>query len=606
MKPTPRFLSVLTLVFAAIVIAALAVAQVPPPGGAQTQTPPTGQAPRPQAPPIQPPPVAPVPPPPPAPASGPVTTAESTDYKATSTYAEVLAFVRDLQKLSPFVRVETICTSTEGRDVPLLVIGKPLPEDPLALRYDKRVVVYFQANIHAGEVEGKESALMLARDIVLDPKLPYLDKIVLLIAPIFNADGNDKMDPRNRRGQVGPEKGSGVRHNGQNLDLNRDAMKLESPEMRGLVRNVLRRWDPLLLVDCHTTDGSYHQEPVTYSWPLCPNGDPAVLRYARDKMLPAVDAALEKKYGTLSVPYGDPMDFRDMEKGWQTFGHQPRYMTNYIGLRNRLSVLIENYNYADFRTRVAGNYHFLKGLLDHVAANAAELQKLVADADARTVQTGLAPAEADTFGLDIDVQPLPGKISILGYEMEAPPPPAEGAAPGPFPRLRPTDRKKTYTMPYYADFVAKRSVRLPYAYLIPIVGTEIPDKLRQHGIAVERLTEAATLETEAFRLKEIKGAERLYQGHRTNTVKGEYAVEKREFPKGTYLVRTAQPLGRLAAYLLEAESDDGLLVWNYFDKDIVSQWGGGAQTYPVYKLSAAGPRSRRRHRLIDRRFLCLF
>ena len=99
--------------------------------------------------------------------------------------------------------------------------------------------------------------------------------------------------------------------------------------------------------------------------------------------------------------------------------------------------------------------------------------------------------------------------------------------------MRPTDRKKTYVMPYYADFVAKRSVRLPYAYLIPIAGTEVPDKLRQHGIAVERLTEAATLETEAFRLKEIKGAERLYQGHRTNTVKGEYAVEKREFPKGT-------------------------------------------------------------------------
>ncbi len=218
---------------------------------------------------------------------------------------------------------------------------------------------------------------MLARDIVLDPKLPYLDKVVLLVAPIFNADGNDKMDPRNRMGQVGPEKGSGVRHNGQNLDLNRDAMKLESPEMRGLVRNVLLRWDPLLLVDCHTTDGSYHQEPVTYSWPLCPNGDPAVLKYARDKMLPAIDAALEKKYGTLSVAYGDPMDFKDMEKGWRTFGHQPRYMTNYVGLRNRLSILDENYNYADFKTRVHANYHLLKAILDYCAANAAELQKLV-------------------------------------------------------------------------------------------------------------------------------------------------------------------------------------------------------------------------------------
>jgi len=577
MKPIPRALiSLAVLAAVPFLIAVTAAQQAPPPGAPQ--------APPPQRTPIKPPPVPPVPPPPAAPASGPVTTAESTNYAATSTSAEVQAFIRDLQKLSPLVRVETIATSTEGRAIPLLVIGKPAPADPLALRRDGRIVVYIQANIHAGEVEGKEASLMLARDIVLDPKTPYLDKIVLLVAPLFNADGNDKMDPRNRMGQVGPEKGSGVRHNGQNLDLNRDAMKLESPEMRGLVRNVLLRWDPLLLVDCHTTDGSFHREPVTYSWPLNPNGDPAVVEYARDKMLPAIDAALEKKYGTLSVPYGDPMDFKDMEKGWRTFGHQPRYMTNYVGLRNRLSILDENYNYADFKTRVAGNYHLLKAILDYCAANAAELQRLAADADARTIRSGLAPAEADTFGLDIDVRPLAGTISILGYEMEAPPAPAEGAAPGPFPRMRPTDRPKTYTMPYHADFFAKRTVRRPYAYLIPVASTEVVDKLRQHGIAVERLTSAANLEVEAFRLTEIKGAERLYQGHRTNTVKGEYAVEKREFPAGTWLVRAAQPLGRLAAYLLEPESDDGLLVWNFFDRDIVSQWGRGGQTYPVHKL----------------------
>lgn len=518
------------------------------------------------------------------PPAAPKTTAETTEYAATSTYADVLSFIRELQKLSPLVRVETICTSAEGRDVPLLVIGKPLPQDPLALRYDKRVVVYIQANIHAGEVEGKEATLMLARDILLDPKLPYLDKIVLLIAPIFNADGNDKMSPDNRRGQVGPEKGSGVRHNGQNLDLNRDAMKLESPEMRGLVRNVLLRWDPLVLVDCHTTDGSYHEEPVTYSWPLCPNGDPAIVKYVREKMLPAVDTTLEKKYGTLSIPYGDPRDFQDMEKGWQTFGHQPRFVTNYVGLRNRLSILDENYNYADFKTRVLGNYSLLKSILDYCEANAPELSRLVADADARTVLRGLAPKETDTFGLDIDVQALPEKVSVRGYEMEVTP--REGS---PYPQVKRTDRKKTYVMPYFADFFPKRTVRLPYAYLIPVFDTDVLDKLRQHGIAVERLTEPVTLETEAFRIKEIKGAERLYQGHRTNTVKGEYSVEKREFPKGTLVVRTAQVLGRLAAYLLEPESDDGLLVWNFFDRDIVSQWGRGAQTYPVYKLYA--PRS---------------
>ena len=210
-----------------------------------------------------------------APARGqerPLTVAEATQWKATSRYADVMKFIGDLQRLSPFVRVETLCTSAEGRLVPLLVVGKPLPALPAALTGDPRLVVYIQGNIHAGEVEGKEATLMLVRDILLEAEPPYLDKLVLLIAPIFNADGNERISPDNRRQQPGPEQGVGVRYNGQNLDLNRDAMKLETPEMRGLVRNVLVRWDPLLLVDCHTTDGSYHQEAVTYSWPLSPNG----------------------------------------------------------------------------------------------------------------------------------------------------------------------------------------------------------------------------------------------------------------------------------------------------------------------------------------------
>ena len=513
-----------------------------------------------------------------SPPAGPRTTAESTDYAATSTYADVMSYIRELQKLSPFLRVETLATTAEGRAVPLVVIGKPLPQDPLALRADKRIPIYIEANIHAGEVEGKEASLMLARDILLDPKLPYLDKIVLLIAPIFNADGNEKMGPDNRRGQNGPEK-AGVRANGQNLDLNRDAMKQESPEIQGLVRNGLLRWDPVLLVDCHTTDGSYHEEPVTYSWQLCPNGDLTLLKYARDKMLPAVAATLDKKYHTLSLPYGDPRDFRDMSKGWQTFGHQPRYVTNYVGLRNRLAILDENYNYADFKTRVLGCYGFLRSILDYSASHADELARITAEADQRTIQRGLAPKETDTFGLDIEVRELPDKVTVRGYEVEVTP--REGS---PFPEVKRTDRKKTYVLPYYADFVPKRTVRLPYAYLIPVFDQAIAAKLRGHGLAVEKLTEPVTLEVEAFRLKEVKGSDRLYQGHRPNQVKGEPAVEKREFPRGTLVVRMAQPLANLAAYLLEPESDDGLLLWNAFDKYIAREWGRGVETYPVYKL----------------------
>jgi len=241
----------------------------------------------------------------------PLTVAEASEFTATSRYADVMEFIRHLQKQSSMIRVETLCRSTEGRAVPLLVIGNPAPTSPLDLHRSGKAAVYLQANIHAGEVEGKEASLMLARDILLSETPPYLDKLVILIAPIFNADGNEKISPENRRNQVGPEKGVGVRYNGQNLDLNRDSMKLESPELRGLVQNVLLRWDPVLLVDCHTTNGSYHEEPVTYSWILNPNSDSSIIQYMRDRMLPSIKKILMEKYATLSIPYGNFMDFEE-------------------------------------------------------------------------------------------------------------------------------------------------------------------------------------------------------------------------------------------------------------------------------------------------------
>lgn len=509
---------------------------------------------------------------------GPQTVAEATGYKATSRHADVMAFIREIQRLSPLVRVEILCTSPEGREVPLLVVGKPAPLSPFGLKADKRMAVYIQANIHAGEVEGKEASLMLLRDIVLDPKTPYLENLILLIAPIFNADGNERISPENRSDQPGPEQGVGVRPNGQNLDLNRDSIKLESPELRGLVRNVLTRWDPALVVDCHTTDGAFHEETVTWSWPMNPNGDLPLIEFQRQKMLPAINSLMKEKYGTLGLPFGGFRDWKAPEKGWETFEPQPRYVTNYIGLRNRLSILDENYVHADFKVRVLSNYFFLKAVLDYAADHVDELIRLVAEADQRTVRKGLAPADSDTFGVEYELKPLDEPVTIHGYETEI------IERPGTYPELKRTDRKRVFTVPYYADYQIKRGVRFPFAYLLPAADAEVVRKLLQHGIAVEKLESASKFEVQTFFPKEIKGADRLYQGHRLNTVIGESLTETREFPAGTVVVRTAQPLGGLAAYLLEPESDDGFLVWNFFDRYVVAQWGRGYQLYPVFKL----------------------
>ena len=507
-----------------------------------------------------------------------LTVAEKSNFTATSRYQEVIDLISELQKLSPNLVVQDIGLTAEGRRIPMLILSNPPVHSPLAARNLNKTIVYIQANIHAGEVEGKEASLMLAREILMLPAHPYLNNLVVLIVPNFNADGNERISPENRRQQPGPERGVGVRQNAMNLDLNRDAVKLESPEMKAVVTNILNRWDPALIVDCHTTDGAYHEETVTYSWPLNPNSDPELLSYQRDKMLPAIVKAMKEKYNTLAVPYGMFRDWRDPSKGWVTFEPQPRYFTNYAGLRNRLSILDENYVHADYKTRVMSCFYFLKAILDYSSLKAAEIQKLVAEADRRTIQLGLNPGDR-SFALEYDLQPLPGPVTINAYELEV----IERQGGG-FPQLKPTDRKKPVTVPYFADYQPKRNVSFPAAYLITVPDPEIKQKLLEHGLLVEYLTHEVSLEVEIFTPRELKGAERPFQGHRLNQIKGEYKKETRKFPAGTLLVRTAQPSGFLAAYLLEPESDDGLVVWNFFDRHLAGQWQRGFSELPVYRL----------------------
>jgi hypothetical protein len=295
-------------------------------------------------------------------------------------------------------------------------------------------------------------------------------------------------------------------------------------------------------------------------------------------MMPSINNNLREKYKVLSIPYGNFMDFNNPEKGWHPSGPQPRYLTNYISLRNRLAILNENYAYADYKTRVWGCYYFLLSILEYCSDHKDEVVTLIQSADRKTIQRGMRPSEDDTFAVEYESKPLKDKITIRGWEMEVIP--REGG----WPLVKKKEKKKTYLIPYFSDFVPKRSIPFPYAYLIPTANPEITEKLLQHGLSVEKLSEPVTLEVQSFHIKEIKAASRLFQGHYLNSVKGEYILEEKEFPEGTLFVATAQPLANVAAYLLEPESDDGLLVWNFFDRYLVSQWRRQLQTYPVYKL----------------------
>ncbi len=507
-----------------------------------------------------------------------LTVAEKSGYESTARYADVQQFIAELVRGSKNIRIETIAKTTEGRDVPLLVIANPLPKSPADLVNDKRIVVYIQANIHAGEVEGKEGSMMLARDLVKGLNNDILKNVVVLICPNFNPDGNEAISTQNRDYQNGPKNGVGLRYNGQMLDLNRDAVKLESPEMQGLIRNVINKWDPSVTVDCHTTNGSYHEEPVTFTWMMNPAGDRGLINYMRDEMMPAVSEILTQKYQVLNCFYGEFTDLKNPDAGWISYASEPRYLVNYMGVRNRLAILNENYVYADYKTRVLGSYKLLHSILEYSASHASTIKTMLKNADQQTIARATDPAANASFPIEYEARSTPQPITVRAFEVDVVKN-AQGQE-----DLVKSDRQRTVTVPYIADYYATKSTTLPFAYLLRLSDPVVKNLLQAHGIKLEKLAQTTRLEVESFKLTSLKPATRLNQGHYTNSVSGTMVKDTIDFLPGTYVIRMAQPLANLAAYLLEPQSNDALVLWNFFDRYLVPQWGRGFNEYPVYRL----------------------
>lgn len=482
-----------------------------------------------------------------------------------------MAFVAALaSRGDPRLSVGSFGTSPQGRDLPLLVLSARGVRTAAESRARGLPVVLVLNGIHAGEVEGKEGSLMLARDLLdgtVDAGLLAL--LTLVIVPLFNPDGNDAIDVANRRlhlpkleGQVGPPAGVGTRVNASGINLNRDYMRQEAPEMRLLQERVAQVWEPELTIDNHATNGSVHRFSMTYDVPHTQqSGRAEPVDYVRERLLPPVTVAMKLNHGIDAGWYGNFVeDERVLDaqgeadptsavrEGWMTYPHHPRFGSNYRGLTSRMDLLLECYSYIPFAERVRTAYAFVLETLRYVAAHAQEVLDVVAQS--RTPR--------DRIAVRYRLDTLPEPVEILTRSPRT----LDGAP-------------ISVTLPYFARFVGVTVVDRPPAYLVP---PPVAAHLRRHGLVVTDAAGSYALEVATVEGFGTEGGRKILEAAKVGELRVSWTRVVRDAPAGWSIVGTNQPLGAIAVYLCEPESDDGAV-----ENGLVAAPVAGDE-YPVWRL----------------------
>jgi hypothetical protein len=478
------------------------------------------------------------------------TRAEATAYAETSLHADVMSFLAALEgRADPRLFVTSFGTSPGGRELPLVVASAKGVKTPAEARALGLPIVLVINGIHAGEVEGKEASMMLLRDMLDGKHAGLLEQLTLVVVPLFNPDGNDALSADNRKldlpnlaGQIGPEK-VGTRVNAAGINLNRDYMRQQAPEMQLLQSRVVQAWEPDLTIDTHATNGSLHRMWMTYDVPhTVASGRGEPVAFMREQMMPAVQAALAANHGLIAGWYGNfvederTLDARKpaepdapVAEGWMTYPHHPRFGSNYRGLSSRLDLLLECYSYLAFPDRVRTTYATILEALRYIASHRDEVLQLIAAC--ATPRNRIAVRyRLDAFADPIEIP------TLVPRTLEG----AEG----------------TVSIPYFANFIGATIVDRPQAYAVP---APVAEHLARHGLPSTEALGEADVEIATIAGFGTEGGRKILEASEVGDLRVEWKRERRAFPPGYRLVSTNHRAAAVAVYLCEPESDDGAI-----------------------------------------------
>lgn len=465
----------------------------------------------------------------PVPQGTPLTAAEQATFARHTSHSEMWDYLEELSARSTEMRLGAYGETRQGRRLPYAVFSRPLVSEPWEAWELDRPVLVLAANVHGGERTFREGLLMLMRDMATPGTEPnrLLDQVTVVVAPQINPDGFEATD-------------RGTRGNAWGIDLNRDYVKLEHPSIISYVQNILGEWRPHLFVDGH--NGGSRPYNLAYQCPS--HADPAqeITLLCDREIFPAIDAKLEAE-GLKSWYYT-----RGDESEWRVGGSQARIGRNYGGFVNSVAVLFEAPR-QELATGARAGYLGYLAVMEYAAANAADLMRTVEDARLETIALGAEPRGEVTVEMEYTAEDYPVSYEIV-VEDEA-----EGGE-----RVVEVTGARIMKKP-----VVTRSRPRPWAYLLPRDAVDAVAMLRRHGITVQQLTRPVELRVDAYVVEDVTHEQAYNHAAATRVHVGDVMTLDQRFPEGTFVVPTAQFLGRLAAHMLEPETEDNVVYWNTMD-----------------------------------------
>lgn len=485
------------------------------------------------------------------------TLAEQTDYQRTWNYADTLAFAQKLAKTSNQIFYKSFGKSGEGREMPLLIAANDKDFTPEKARKSGKAVIFIQAGIHSGEIDGKDAGFALIRDIaILKTHADLLKNAVILFVPIYNVDGHELSSPFNRINQNGPQE-MGFRATSTNLNLNRDYMKADAPETRAWLA-LWNEWKPDFFIDCHVTDGADFQYNVTYEYAHHAEVSPFIKNwmdeYFDGRIVPKVESE-----GNLVARY---MQFagREVTGGITTFIATPRFATGYTPLRNRAGLLIETHSLKPYKSRVRGTYDVLLYTIEEINKSKSSLFEANRKADEETLERGKKYDANRKFPLALALTEKSIPFAFKGIEYRKEKSEISGTE-----RIIYGTNPLNITIPKFDEAKITASVAPPLYYIVPPQWQAVIEVLQSHGIKFHRIKKPLTIEVEGYRLTEPKWANASFESRVTVSYKTNPIKETRTFPANSIIIPTAQETANVAIHLLEPESSDSFTAWGFFN-----------------------------------------